>query len=106
MIARPSIGSAGRAAVRSPSFMLVRNEHSIPPLDAINFADEAPARAFERKLQPVAIVLLAFDLDVKPPPGVNAGIGYAKILDFFEVKETFAVGEGVERVDVQKCIHY
>jgi len=96
LVAPPRRGLAIHSTRRPPAFVLIRNQPPVAPPDAIHLADNPPLLAFELQCQPFAFVFVALDLDVESPPGIDAFIGDAQVLDVFQVKEPLAISERMQ----------
>ena len=99
LVTPPRRGLAIHSTRRPPAFVFVRYQPPVAPPDAIHLADNSPPLAFELQGQPFAFVFVALDLDVKPPPGIDALIGDAQVLDVFQIKEPLAISERMQRVN-------
>ena len=99
LVAPPRRGLAIRSPRRPPAFVFVWYQPPVAPPDAVHLADNSPFLAFELQGQPFAFVFVALDLDVKSPPGIDALIGDAQVLDVFQIKEPLAISERVQRVN-------
>jgi len=109
-IGRPSgRGIVGRA-MGPAAFVFVGDPMSITSAQGIDFAVKSQRFAFQDEPLGGSVGFFFLDFFVQGAPGVDASVGDADLFDFFQVKQAFAIGEGVQGHDAQRtivfgCIH-
>ena len=80
------------------ALMLIRDDGAVAAAQAIYSSPQSERFGFKVEGMPFAFFFTS-DLEVKGPPGIDPRIGEPDELDVFEIKETFAIRERVERVN-------
>ena len=80
---------------RPAPLMFVRDERPITAANTIDPSTQSEPFRFEVERMPLAL-FIASKLNVKPPAGVDPGVGEPYKLDVFEIVEPLAIGERVK----------
>ena len=79
--------------------MFIREIGAVAPGEGeVDLADQTESGAGEFEIDGLA-VLVGFEGGVELPAGEDGGVGDADFLDFFEVEETTAIGQGMQGHD-------
>lgn len=91
----PSSGRFVGVAMSTAAFVFVGNPVSITPSQGIDFAEQSERIAFQDEPLGGPVGFFFFYFFVQSASCIHAGIGDADFFDFFEIKEPFAIRQGV-----------
>ena len=91
------------ASPATAAFMFIGDPEAVAASDGVHFAGEPPFFAGDLE-GPFfgGFIIEAGNVVMEAAPGIDGGIGHTDFLDFFEVEESFAVKEGMERHDADR----
>jgi hypothetical protein len=87
---RDAVGAPGAAAL-----VLVGNQLAVAPAQVIDFAEQPEGFALDLDAAPLG-VLVGVDGGVQLAPCKHGRVGYANLLDFFQIEQAFAVQQRMQ----------